>query len=179
MNFVGTTFCNASPLSPLPHSFLQPPPLDCFSRRGIENCASARNELSPAPFFERQLAKRPVNIGRAEVVERLVEERVYWRDRCSRFRQARKVETRFPLSFSFPARTSGVTVGGCMHARIVFIRRKWLTVKIDDLPCVRARVEMGMMQLAWIKVSGRPSPPAVRPTDHQLSHPPVLILLTF
>lgn len=50
-----------------------------------------------------------------------------------------------------------------MHGRIVFIRREWLTVKIDDLPCVRARVEMGMMQLAWIKVSGRPSPPAGRP----------------
>lgn len=50
-----------------------------------------------------------------------------------------------------------------MYGRIVFIRRKWFTVKIDDLCCVRARVEMGMMQLAWIKVSGRPSPPASRP----------------
>ena len=42
------------------------------------------------------------------------------RDRCSRFRQARKVETRFPLSFSFPARTSGVTVGGCIRTLGLF-----------------------------------------------------------
>lgn len=178
-----SVFYNTSLPSPT-LAFLQHPPLDCSSRRGIENYFLSKWIIIRAAFFTfRETVGETVvpfvNIG--GVVEVAVGRGKSLLAR-SMIAIPSSVKGRDPVSSFFLFPWSGIGSNSrrlYAHARIVFIRRKWLTVKIDDLPCVRARVEMGMMQLAWIKVSGRPSPPAVRPTDHQLSHPPVLILLTF